>query len=382
MGMVQGEGRTVAIRILIFLTILCWALPGRATTPWLRERLGAMCMFGFTGTETAAPDVARLTSLIAAERVGGVLLLGQNLRSREQVARLVATLRFQEGVWPLLVAIDQEGGAVQRLQAEHGFSAVPSARRIARNMSPKDAMVTYEAMAGDLAAVGVNLNLGPVVDVDVNSASPAIGLLGRSFSPDPRLVARYAGAFIAAHRQRGIATVLKHFPGHGSANGDSHLQLVDVSTTWSRSELWPYERLLQSNAVDAVMVGHIRHQRLDSQLPASLSGRQIDGVLRGILGFYGVVITDDLLMGAITSERTPEEAAVQALAAGADMLLFSQLDWNGHSLPDSVTKAVARALAEGRLKRSRLDEAYARVIELRRWLKKISGDKGRRASLP
>ena len=177
-------------------------------------------------------------------------------------------------------------------------------------------------MAKTLAAAGINHNLAPVVDINSNPANPVIGALGRSFSADPAVVIAQARAFIEAHHAHDVTTTLKHFPGHGSSQADSHLGLVDVSATWQRDELEPYRVLIGEGIVDTVMTAHVFNTQLDPTYPATLSKATITGILRDELGFDGVVITDDMNMQAITSQYGFEQAAVLAVQAGADLLAY------------------------------------------------------------
>ncbi len=348
----------------------------------LEQMLGQMIMVGFRGTTlaTAAPIVAD----ISQRGVGAVVLFSydvalpsptRNVESPAQVAELTADLQTltqnpappaaRRPSPPLLIAADQEGGLVARLNETHGFPPTLSAQALGERSDPAFTYAQAEAMAKTLAAAGINHNLAPVVDVNSNPANPVIGALGRSFSADPAVVIAQARAFIAAHHAHDVTTTLKHFPGHGSSQADSHLELVDVSATWQRDELEPYRVLIGEGIVDTVMTAHVFNTQLDPTYPATLSQATITGLLRDELGFAGVVITDDMNMQAITGQYGFEQAAVLAVQAGADLLAY------GNNLvydPDVAPRAIAAltaAVQQGQLTEDRIHQSYQRILVLK-----------------
>ncbi|MGH2722405.1 MAG: glycoside hydrolase family 3 N-terminal domain-containing protein, partial [Actinomycetota bacterium] len=334
---------------------------------------GRIVMAGFRGT--TVEETGRFADDLRSGRVGGVVLFDEdrapdprphrNVVSPEQVRALVVGLRAL-GPEPILVAVDQEGGRVARFTERHGFPATPSARELGRSGDPGRTAGAAEVTASTLAALGVDLNLAPVVDLDRNPAGPAIGAAGRSYSPDPAVVTAHARAFVLAHRRRGVATVLKHFPGHGSAAEDSHLSMADVTSTWSPDELAPYRSLIAEGLADAVMTAHVFHRDLDPDWPATLSPAVVDGLLRRDLGFGGVVLTDDLQMGAIAGGHGLHTAVRQALLAGADILLFANNSPGAYD-EEAVPRAVAAVLdvvARGEVPAQRVAEAASRVRRL------------------
>uniref|UniRef100_B8DL88 beta-N-acetylhexosaminidase n=1 Tax=Nitratidesulfovibrio vulgaris (strain DSM 19637 / Miyazaki F) TaxID=883 RepID=B8DL88_NITV9 len=321
---------------------------------------------------------------VRAGRVGGVILFDRDVTTRsperniispKQVRALSAALQAAAGAspagLPLFVAVDQEGGRVQRLKPERGFTQYPPARQLGQGTTGETRLRAV-AMGRELADVGVNLNFAPVVDVDVNPDSPAIGRLGRAYGSDPRAVAAHAAAFINGMAQAGVVSCLKHFPGHGSARADSHLGVTDVSATRRPEELWPYRTLLRpaGNAwADGwggmVMVGHLYDNRLDAAHPATLSRATIDGLLRRDMGWRGVVITDDLQMGAITDRYPLEEVVFRAVDAGADILLFgNNLSWQP-DLTARVHATLTGLVQSGRISEDRIRQSYQRVTRLK-----------------
>lgn len=337
----------------------------------LETMIGQMVMVGFRGLH-ADPESA-IGKDIRAGRVGGIILFDYDValktrpRNIESPAQVQALVQGLQAMTPdtLLVGVDQEGGKVMRLKPRYGFPDAPPAAALG---AAGDAEATREvgaAIGQTLAAVGVNVNFAPVVDVDVNPENPVIGGLDRSFSSDPEEVARLAAAFIEGLHSRNVLSCLKHFPGHGSSTEDSHLGLTDVTRTWSEQELVPYRRLVAAGLADMVMTAHIVNRTLDPELPASLSKRIITGMLRRELGYEGVVVSDDLQMGAITHEYGGEEAAALAVQAGADILLFGN---NLHYEPDVARRVVAHLAQEvraGRIDRLRIRESFERIRALK-----------------
>ena len=285
----------------------------------LRKKIAQMFILGFSGTTLS--DTIRAD--LAARNLGGVIFMGANCASPVQIQNLTAAVRSSAQT-PPFIAVDEEGDLVARLNAGNGFSATVSEYQLGTVWHSTDSTAHQAAtMSGWLRSSGFTTDFAPVVDVNVNPQSPAIGALGRSYSSNPQTVALHSQAFIDQFHVRGLMTTLKHFPGHGSATTDSHQQLPDITETWADSELIPYRSLIGSHSVDMVMVGHLYNAHIDSLYPTSLSKRAITGLLRDTLGYQGVVITDDLYnMKAITDLYGREEAASLSINAGTDILLY------------------------------------------------------------
>lgn len=328
----------------------------------LEAAIGQMILIGFPGANPRDEWPRRVAALIRKGRIGGVILFADNVASPKQLKALTGALVRASPGPPPFIAIDQEGGQIQRLIRSKGFVTTPSAKRLAAT-DRVTAYEAYEKTAKQLARLGINVNFGPVVDLDVNPRSPAIGRKQRSYGLDPAMVIAFARQFILAHRRAGILTAAKHFPGHGSAATDPHKEPVNISDTWLEAELDPFRDLARGETVDMVMVGHLVHPRFsEAGRPASLSARAIKGVLRGELGFKGLVITDDLAMAAIRSRYSIEEAAVMAVEAGADLLIFADHEKPDGEIADRIIAAIAKAVHEGRIKRSAIDESYRRIL--------------------
>ena len=331
----------------------------------LEDLVGPLLMLGFAGASTAAPDAPFITRALASGSIGGVCFLGHNTRSKAGIEGLTTLFRSAPRRRAALIAVDQEGGAVQRLSPKSGYQDTPAAAQVADKGDPAEAVRTYEGMARMMRRAGFNLNLAPVVDLGFEKRNPIIAKYGRAYGNDGATVATYAGAFCEGHRRAGMLTALKHFPGHGSTVVDSHKAPVDLTSTWREDELEPYRKLVARGLVDIVMSGHLAHARMGGAgTPATLSRVAIEEVLRGQCGWQGVVMTDDVDMAAIRSRLAPPEAAVAALAAGNDMILMSNTAAPDNRLPERVVEAVRAALSSGRLTLGRIEQAAARIDQL------------------
>lgn len=326
-----------------------------------------MLMIGFHGTTRRSPTARLLAAQLRAGRVGGVFFVLQNIGTRADVAGLVRLFGGADppGAAPML-AIDHEGGTVQRLVAAHGFTPLPCARDVAATMTPAAARAIYAQAGRELRALGFTINLAPVVDVD-DPANPAIGVFGRSFGTDPERIAAYAAAFVDGFDEAGVRCAVKHFPGHGRSRGDSHSGPADISADWSEAELVPFRRLIESGRAAMVMGGHLRLDRLEpSGAPSSMSAAITTGLLRGRLRFAGVTVTDDLDMDAVAGLMGRQEAVVGAIAAGNDLLVIKNLFRFDPLLPRRAVSWVRAAIRDGRLTDRQVLDAAGRIRALRR----------------
>jgi beta-N-acetylhexosaminidase len=340
----------------------------------LDPMIGQMIMVGFTGADERDPGVMAVRDQLAKGVIGGVVLYPENIGSQTELRGLTAFLRNAKPAPVPFIAVDQEGGLVQRLTHRDGYTYFPSARSVGRNpsfASPESAIRLYKTMADELAEAGFNLNFGPVVDLNLNPDNPVIGGRERSFGADPHAVTALARAFILAHREAGIVTVAKHFPGHGSSHTDSHKALADVSETWREVELEPYRQLAHDGLLDGVMIGHLYHPRFSdgARLPASLSGRAIHALrAEGYIGFQGVVFSDDMEMGAVRDDYSIEERVLKAVNAGTDLIVFSNVKSRDPELGVQIHAIIADAVRDGRISRLRIEQAYGRIMLLKRRL--------------
>src|SRR5881397_4093616 len=363
--------RLVAASLLgVLLAAGCGAamVPDPARLAALEPELGSLLLVGFRGTDIAGN--ADLDKLLCEARVGGTVLLSRNIVDSDQLARLTGALAQRAAACTgrkLLVAADAEGGNVMRLAARAGWPATFSAQELGETNDFVLTELEARRIGTMLRAVGINWNLAPVVDVGYNPANPVIVGAARSFGANPLLVTAHARAFIQGLHAEGVLTALKHFPGHGSSYGDSHKGFVDVTdTAVPELELAPYRALIADGLADSVMTAHVFNRRLDERYPATLSRPTVSGLLRGVLGFKGVVVSDDLRMGAIEKQYGIGEAAVLALDAGVDMLLIvDDLLPDGSSATQLALAAIKRALSNGTLDPARVEAAVKRVRAFR-----------------
>ena len=330
--------------------------------------MGELLLVGFHGT--SAENNPAVERLLCRVRVGGLILFARNIVDAEQVARLTRALseRARECTGrTLLIAVDAEGGRVMRLGPGAGYTATLSHQDLGDANDLTQTELEARRIGTMLREAGINWNLAPVVDVGYNPANPVIVGVGRSFGANPAMVAAQARAFIAGMHAAGLLTALKHFPGHGSSVADSHLGFVDVTETANPEvELAPYRLLLADGIVDSVMTAHVFNRRLDRRYPATLSRSTIRGLLRRDLGWRGVVVSDDMRMGAIEQHYGLEDAAVRAVRAGVDVVLVADDRLPGdEAASDLVLAALRKAVRRGRVRAERLEEALSRIDALR-----------------
>ncbi|MGH7334463.1 MAG: glycoside hydrolase family 3 protein [Candidatus Rokuibacteriota bacterium] len=370
----RAKARRLAARATFLATFL---LVLACQTAFPRERprrpappadLGALVLVGFQGTETNGNR--DLEDLLCQVKVGGIILFARNITDADQVARLTREASEMSRACtgrPLLIATDAEGGQVMRLGPNAGYAPTLSHQDLGDSNDLAVTELEARRIGRMLHEAGINWNLAPVVDVGYNPANAVIVRSARSFGAGPVLVTNHARAYIRGMHAEGILTALKHFPGHGSSFADSHLGFVDVTDTANRDvEMLPYRTLLDEGLVDTIMTAHVFNRRLDSRYPATLSSRTIRRLLRQELGFDGVVVSDDLRMGAIEKHYGLGEAAVMAFRADVDLLLIaSDRLPDGSSAAQTAVTALRMALTGGRLDAKRVSTALRRVDALR-----------------
>jgi beta-N-acetylhexosaminidase len=340
----------------------------------LQHKIGQMLMVGFHGT--SAPANSQICKDIQKYNVGAVILFdynpvdkskAKNIKNKAQLKKLTSQLQACSSDGKLLIAVDQEGGKVQRLKSKYGFyGKFPKASDVIK-MNQSQIKSTYTKMSKELKSVGINYDLAPVVDLDINMKNHVIHGLGRSFGKDPKIVAKYASTFIDAMHHYGVLTSLKHFPGHGSSVGDTHKGYVDVTKLWKRVELEPYKLL--KNKADTVMVAHVFNKNLDSKYPATLSAKTVNGLLRKELGYRGVVITDDLQMGAISKKYGLKTTLQLAINAGDDILLFgNQLDPRKVVTTKKLVDSIVSLVKDGKVSKRSIENSYKRIQRLKKKL--------------
>ena len=333
----------------------------------LHRRVGQVMMAGFGGSTLPV----ELRALAREWDLGGVVLFARNVEEPEQVAELTFAARGLAREIPLWVGIDQEGGRVARLRAP--FTEWPPMAHLGRRGSEDLARRFGQALAAELSAVGVTLDFAPVLDLFSEAADPVIG--DRALSSNPDTVGRLGSGIVAGLQEGGVAACAKHFPGHGDVRVDSHQERPVVEHDPERlraHEMAPF-RAAVAAGVAAVMTAHVVYPALDEEGPATLSRTIVDAVLRRECGHRGLVVTDDLEMGAITAHRTVEQAAVRAIACGCDTVLVCGASVERHA---SVLEAIIHAIEDGDLDRRLVEEACARQQRVK--ARFLAGDRPRR----
>lgn len=347
--------------------VLGFIIQGYSQSDSLDMMIGQMILIGVSGT-SVEPDNEALKA-VAEGKAGSVILFEKNIaksNSYVKLKKLIWDLQEAAPV-PLFIAIDQEGGRVNRLKTKYGFPTSVTHKYLGQTGSLDTTRFYSELMASTLAGMGINFNFAPVVDLETNPDNPIIARYGRAFSADPDSVVIHSRAFISAHRFFGVMTALKHFPGHGSSQSDTHLGMADVTDYWVEKELDPYSELIRAGMVDAVMSAHVVNKQLDdSGLPATLSEKIIGGVLRDSLGFNGVVFSDDMHMKAISENYGLRESLKMAINAGVDIVSFS------HNLPDAresngdkVHRTIRELVETGEIPMFRIRQSYNRIMDLK-----------------
>lgn len=339
--------------------------------PSLDLMIAQMVMVGFRGFTLTAENP--IVQDIRERQIGGVFLFDydvptssfeRNIQSPDQVRALTTEIQDLAAI-PMVIGIDQEGGQVARLKTSTGFPATVSAQYLGAANDLSLTRQYAEQMAALLAGLGINLNLAPVVDVNLNPQNPVIGNRERSFSADPASVTRHALEVLEAFHRHGVLGTLKHFPGHGSSTADSHLGIADVTGTWSPVELEPYRNLIAAGQADVVMTAHIFNANFDPVYPATLSKPIITGLLREELGYDGVVMSDDLQMGAIRRYYGLETTIRLAIDAGVDILALAN---NLEFASDLAARAIAivkQLVQDGAVTEARIHQSYERIRKLK-----------------
>lgn len=355
-------------RLTFLLPVVLFSEAYAQSRDSLDIKIGQMILIGFPSADVDQQVLRE----IEQGKVGSIIIFEKNIPAKNSfVALKKITWTYQQAAKiPLLICIDQEGGRVNRLKDKYGFPRSITAEAMGKSMILDSVKFYSEATATTLAGLGINVNFAPVVDLRSNPDNPIIAKVGRSFSANEDSVILMAKEVIKQHRKYGVLTSLKHFPGHGSSKNDTHLGIADVTNTWEDRELKPYQQLIDSGYVDAIMTSHIVNRNLDPDgHPGTLSDDVLTGLLRQRLHFNGVVFSDDMQMQAITKHYGLEDAIRLAVNAGVDIMTFSNnIASSEERTVDKVHSIIKRMVESGEIKRSRIDESYKRVINLKRKL--------------
>ena len=369
--------------IFIFFLMLCAILSSSfifvscnkktlQRNPTLDQMIGEMIILGFRGTEIDSSS--KIVKDINDYNIGGIILFDYDVPSKSSPRNIInpkQTKKLIEDIksltrHDLFIAIDAEGGLINRLKAKYGFMQIDSPQKMGED-EPQNTFIKASPLGLELDYLGINLNFAPVVDVNINKDNPVIGKLERSFSDDPQKVYEHAGYFIDAMHEFNVITAIKHFPGHGSSTEDSHLGLVDVTNTYQEeAELFPYKKLIQDNKTDIIMTAHVMNTNIDPDNPATLSSIFLKDILRDKLNYDGLIVSDDMQMGAIVENFGFEEAIIKAINAGCDLLIFSNNSpVYDEDIAQKAVEVIKKAIKDGKIKEETIRNSYNRIKQLK-----------------
>lgn len=326
----------------------------------LEDKVAMMCVVGTPSTR-AEPDFrGRMTE----HRFGGIGIFPHNIESEQQTYALLEEVKniAQDNGSPLpyYVSVDEEGGTLSKFKSF--FPYIPGNRAVGLSEDPEAARLLGKLIGSELHSLGIPMNWAPVLDVNTNIDNPVVGV--RSFGEDPQLVARFGRAYIEGMHEAGVAVTAKHFPGHGQVSGDSHIVLPECELTFEQlmeGPLLPFVEAIEAGA-DSIMMGHLVFPNIPESggLPASLSPFFATELLRKKLGFAGVICTDDIEMGAIRKNFSPEDVGVLAVQAGNDMILMCHTP----EFQSQVIAGILAAVRDGRINEAQIDESVLRIRQL------------------
>lgn len=323
----------------------------------LDEKIGQLVISGFYGTDLDE----HILKLIKENKISGIILFDRNVKDSNTLLFLNNSLKEsnKNNKLPLFISTDEEGGPVTRMPKD--IKRLPNNKYIG-NLNDTDLSYKVGEILGDkLSFFGFNMNFAPVLDINSNPNNPVIG--DRSFGNNKDIVANLGTSTMKGIQSKNIISVVKHFPGHGDTSVDSHINLPVVNYDINRLksfEFVPFKTAIQ-NGADAVMVGHILLSKVDSKYPSSMSYEIVTNILRKDLGFNGLVVSDDMTMGAITENYSIEEASIKSINAGVDLLLVC----HNYENTENVLKALKEAVLNGTISKERLDNALYNIISIK-----------------
>ncbi len=334
----------------------------------LKIKISQMLIFGIQDAKKVLEEDSLLEAY-SNTHLGGIILFEKNISKKRSKVHLKALIEEIQSISkiPSFIAIDEEGGKVNRLKPIYGFHQTKSAKYLG-DVNNLDSTYYYAKLTSELLKeLGINVNFAPVVDLALNTSN-FIYNAERSFGKDSDRVFFHSRNVINAHKENDIITVLKHFPGHGSSTTDTHKEFTDVSNSWIVEELFPYHKLIIEDKVDGVMTSHVVNSKIDdSLLPATLSEKSINKLLREFLDYEGVVFSDDMQMGAITKNYGLKEAITYAINAGVDVLIFSNNQlYKDLVKPDKVISIIEEGVNSGDISLLRINESFRRIQNLKK----------------
>ena len=338
----------------------------------LDQLVGQLIIAGFRSDKVS--NNSNIVRYIKEYNLSGVILYDQdieknklgsrNIKSPAQLKMLTDNLQSISDN-PLFISIDQEGGNVNRLNSSYGFPEFPSWQHICLLDNDLITKQFAKSMSETMTSTGINLNFAPVLDLDYGEKT-YIGKLERAFSGDPKLVIEHSKIFIDTMKNDNIISCGKHFPGQGSAKGDTHNGFIDISESWSVADLLPYTELIESNHLDMIMLSHVFNNKFDPEFPASLSHETITNSLRNDLNFKGVIICDDPSIRAISDNYDFEDMFVLMINSGIDLLcLGNNLNYDPAFIPKAV-RAIRSAIEKNRISTERINDSIDRIALLKK----------------
>lgn len=340
------------ILVFLLLTSCSFALE-------LDDKISQMIILGFNGNSVNSIGFKRILKDIENKKISGVILFSKNIKSKNDLIKMNEKILSASDITPF-ISIDNEGGAIQR----HNFYESLTAKEISKK-DEIEIKEEYSKMADLLSELKINLNFAPCVDLAINENS-IIAEKQRSYGLNPNEVAKIARIFILEHNKRKIATSIKHFPGHGSAKGDTHKGFVNSTDVFEKNELVPYQELKDLDEMNMVMVSHIYNKNIDKDFPASLSEKTVRELLINDIGFKGVIISDDYDMGAIKKNYSLRDIVVNSINSGVDIMLFSNnIGKNNVNISTDIHRIIKEEIKKGTIKQEDIDRAYKKILALK-----------------
>ncbi len=340
------------ILVFLLLTSCSFALE-------LDDKISQMIILGFNGNSVNSIGFKRILKDIENKKISGVILFSKNIKSKNDLIKMNEKILSASDITPF-ISIDNEGGAIQR----HNFYESLTAKEISKK-DEIEIKEEYSKMADLLSELKINLNFAPCVDLAINENS-IIAEKQRSYGLNPNEVAKIARIFISEHNKRKIATSIKHFPGHGSAKGDTHKGFVNSTDVFEKNELVPYQELKDLDEMNMVMVSHIYNKNIDKDFPASLSEKTVRELLINDIGFKGVIISDDYDMGAIKKNYSLRDIVVNSINSGVDIMLFSNnIGKNNVNISTDIHRIIKEEIKKGTIKQEDIDRAYKKILALK-----------------
>ena len=370
------------ILLIIFLFCAIFNVAYAEETPEdtiLKKQIAQMLIVGFNGS-TLTKDNPIYTD-IKDLGIGGIILfsrnadktqtkLTKNIQNFNQLKKLNEDLQNISEI-PLFISIDQEGGFVSRLSPSYFVVSTYSAGFLGQKNDLKFTRAEAEKTAKTLSQLGININFAPVVDLDLNKNSRIISGLKRSYSSNPKIVSAHAKEVILAHNKYGIITTLKHFPGHGSAQGDTHQGFVDITNTYTKEEILPYKTLINEKIAKGVMISHLYNKNIDGNYPASMSYNFVTKKLIKELNFEGLIFTDDIQMDALRNNYSFSETLEKAIMAGCDVIVIGNNLFNDKEVTKNAVEIIFNLVKNGVIPKERIAFSYDKIIKAKEELKKI-----------